>query len=485
MRLITSAFPHLHRPDENGVDVGEDLVGRCIRSWQGNGFDIVSVHNRAEEETIGAGLPGVAYHFVDEDVPEGTRALPTLAAVLADLPPDEPVGIINADVFMVPLAGFAAKLAAAAREATVLAHRWDVPSLSRREGRRFDVGVDLIAFTPRRIAPAIAAMVRRPYRLGIPWWDYALPLAASLYAPLRLIDDTLLLHHWHELAWNEPEWRGFAAITEEVLAEQARDPLANPERADALARRLEQLASDHADDTDRHIRDYALDDLARNLIHEISGEDRISLLADIRLLPPPPPAETPWWVLAKQELQRAKAEAAATAQAEAAAEAEAAALAAAALAADETTADEQPRADDGLAEPAPAEVVVADPIAADPVTAEIPAEAIPADEPVAEEPLVETPENDPVTDPVVDVSAEASEEVASDTPPIDSADPAAAPAPPTPSSRLDLLPEGSSAAAILVAAARDGGGLVQATIKRLERRFRHWRRGIGSEPPGA
>jgi len=305
LRLITSAFPRLQRLDENDVDVGPDLVARCIRSWQDNGFDIVSIHNRAEEEAIGDGLPGVLYRFVDEALPEGTRTTPTLAAVLADLPPDAPVGIINADVFMVPFPGLAARMSAAAREATLLMHRWDVPSLRRREGRRFDVGVDLIAFTPRRIAPALSALASRPYQLGVPWWDYALPLAASLHAPLTLVADTLLLHHWHKLTWSEPEWHVLAEITEAFLLEQAADPQAEPLLAAEFSRRLQQLGIDYEDAPDRHARNYALDDLARHLIHQISGARSISLLAEMRLLPPPGAPERPWEILSEQEMQRA------------------------------------------------------------------------------------------------------------------------------------------------------------------------------------
>ncbi len=304
MRLITSAFPHLHRPDEAGIDVGRDLVARCVRSWQDNGFDVVSIHNRAEQGSIDS-LPGVEFRFIDEDLPAGARTMPTLAAVLADLPPDEPIGIINADIFMVPFPGLAGRMADAARDATLVAHRWDVPSLARREGRRFDIGVDLIAFTPRRIAPAIEGLRRRPYQLGVPWWDYALPLAASLYAPLRLIDDTLLLHHWHRLAWNEPQWHVFAAITEAFLLEQALEPSAAPELAAEFTRRLKQLAADHAGDPDRHARDYALDDLARHLLHQIAGDGAISLLAEMRLLPPSSTDAPAWTTLSEMEQERA------------------------------------------------------------------------------------------------------------------------------------------------------------------------------------
>lgn len=281
--LLTSAFPRLKRFDENGMDVGEALVGRCLRSWQANGFRIVSVHNKAEEKLLGDGFPGVEYRFVEEDLGPEARKTPSFASVLAAAPQDEPVGIVNADVFMAPSPDFAERLAAAAADSTVVMHRWEVPSLTRRQGHRFDLGVDLLAFTPRKVAPALASFVSYPYQLGVPWWDYAFPVAASLYSPLMLVADPILLHHTHDQAWNDSEWHRFAGLSAGFLKAQAEEPSANPRLARELQRRIARIERDHYGSKNPKDTDYALAELTIRWIHVFSEQKALSLLSEMEL----------------------------------------------------------------------------------------------------------------------------------------------------------------------------------------------------------
>lgn len=285
MLLLTSAFPLLKRFDEHGTDVGNELVGRCLRSWQANGFRIVSVHNKAEKGLLGDGFPGVEYRFVEEELGPDARKTPSLAAVLAAAPPDEPIGIINADVFMARSPDFAGRLAAAASDATVVMHRWEVPSLARRQGHRFDLGVDLLAFTPRKVAPALEAFAKHPYQLGVPWWDYALPVAASLYAPLMLVADPILLHHIHDQAWNAGEWHRFAERSASYLKEQTTASGADPKLARELQRRLARIERDHHGSKDPKERDYALAEFTIRWIHVFSEHKSLSLLSEMELPP--------------------------------------------------------------------------------------------------------------------------------------------------------------------------------------------------------
>lgn len=283
MLLITSAFPKLKRLDENGQDVGAELVGRCLRSWQENGFRVLSVHNEAERDFIGDGFPGVEYRFVAEQLGPEARKTPSFAALFADLDPDEPVGLINADIFMAPTLGFADRLAAAAVEGTVVMHRWDVPSLDRRKGRKFELGVDLIAFTPRRIWSALEPFLRLPYQLGVPWWDYALPVAASLHGPLLHVADPILLHHLHDQAWNSEEWHRFARISAGYLAEVAAAADADPGLAKELGRRLKRIRRETRGIDPAKERDYLLASLTIRWVQVFSERNARSLIAEMDL----------------------------------------------------------------------------------------------------------------------------------------------------------------------------------------------------------
>lgn len=83
------------------------------------------------------------------------------------------VAIINADIVLAPPAGLAARLGRAALGGAVLACRVDVANLAARSGQYYDVGFDVCAVD--------AGLARRidlkGFYLGLPWWDYALPLA--------------------------------------------------------------------------------------------------------------------------------------------------------------------------------------------------------------------------------------------------------------------------------------------------------------------
>jgi len=281
--LVTSAFPFLKRFDQNGTDVGGELVGACLKSWQDNGFRILSVHNKSEEELIGDGFPGVEYRFVEEDLGPTARKTPSLAAVLSDLPQDEPVGIINADIFMARAPCFAERLSALAIDSTIVMHRWEVPSLADRRGQRFDLGVDLLAFTPAKVAPALTAFMKLPYQLGVPWWDYALPVAASLYAPLTHVADPILLHHTHDQAWNDEEWHRFAKISSDFLNSQLLVGGSDPTLTAELRRRLARIDRQHHASKDPKERDYALAELTLRWIQVYSEQRMFSLLSEMEL----------------------------------------------------------------------------------------------------------------------------------------------------------------------------------------------------------
>jgi hypothetical protein len=239
-------------------------------------------------------FPDVEYRFVEENLGPEARKTPSFAAVLNGLDPDEPVGIINADIFTALVPDLAARTAKAAAEAVLIGHRWEVPSLAARRGKRFDLGVDFIAFTPRKIAPAIESFAKLPYQLGVPWWDYAFPTACSLYQPLSLIDDPIFLHHTHENAWSMVEWHRFAAITLDYLKARAEDPAADRRIARELKARLARLEHDYRDNPRPKEKDYALAELTLRWVHVMSERRPLSLVSEMALPPTGLDLDDPW-----------------------------------------------------------------------------------------------------------------------------------------------------------------------------------------------
>lgn len=189
---------------------------RCrlaLDSWRAAGFStIVSVNADAEIAALAGRFPDVAFVAARETAKaDYGRACPAVGELLgAGAEVGAPaVAVLNADVVLAAGPGFAARLATAARGGLVAGCRVDVgpdaPGQSR-PASYYDVGFDLCAVD--------TAYARRPelegFWLGLPWWDYALPLAvARAGGTPRFCAAPVLVHAAHGAAWSH---RAFLAL---------------------------------------------------------------------------------------------------------------------------------------------------------------------------------------------------------------------------------------------------------------------------------
>lgn len=212
----------------------------AVASWTRLGLEVVSINFPDEIEALRPRFPSVAFEVARTAPWSGDgRRLVTLddllAAALARR--DAVVGLVNADIVLEagPNGPDPARawLRRAARGAMVVGRRIDVAALDRPEGEAFNLGFDVF-FLDRRAALACPPS---GLRLGAPWWDYFLPLAAHL-SGVRLTDlagsGVKALHVRHATRWPLGEWidygEMFVAAVAEILARPSVSPLAEAAR---------------------------------------------------------------------------------------------------------------------------------------------------------------------------------------------------------------------------------------------------------------
>jgi hypothetical protein len=187
-----------------------DRSRKAVASWAAAGFEAIVSVNTAEEIAALTGLfPEVA--FVAAASPAQAafgRAYAGLPRLLeAGLAAGAPtVAVLNADIVLAARPDFAARLTTAAAGGAVIACRTDRGPDQPGTATYYDVGFDLCAVDAR--------YGRRPelegFFLGLPWWDYALPLAvARAGGGLRFCPAPLLIHTVHDTAWSH---RAFVAL---------------------------------------------------------------------------------------------------------------------------------------------------------------------------------------------------------------------------------------------------------------------------------
>ena len=182
----------------------DDRCRAALASWAAAGFaSIVSVNTPTEIAVLARRFPQVAF------VPAPSAALEAFGRSYAGLSRllaagaaagAAVVAVINADIVIAAGPDFAGRLAAAATGGAVVACRVDTAAdRTATAAQYYDVGFDLCAVDAR--------WAERPeldgFYLGLPWWDYALPLAVGRAGGLvRFCPAPLCRHAAHDAAWS-------------------------------------------------------------------------------------------------------------------------------------------------------------------------------------------------------------------------------------------------------------------------------------------
>jgi hypothetical protein len=207
-----------------------DYVQQCVASWRRHGYRILTFNRQDEVEPVRRtfGLEPIPFIDPEEALYPG-RFGPPFWEIAKSLKPDRPVCIVNADIYLLGALDLAKRLEDLCQDAFVFAQRIEVPDLSAPFHSIYRKGVDLVAFRPDRIPGVINDPEFRRFKLGVVWWDYVLPIAASFFVPVLRVGGPLLLHHMHPSSLNNEMYDAMRLRAFEVLARLARQAsLASP-----------------------------------------------------------------------------------------------------------------------------------------------------------------------------------------------------------------------------------------------------------------
>jgi len=207
------------------------LQTAAVQSWRDAGFTVMSVNGAAEIATLTRDYPHVTFvtapttaeKLAGKPVPYIHDLMKSLRAAcvahgasLADCT----VGIINADIHFRMPAQATAALLASARDAVVLGPRVDVATQAALDAFRpsghetYSVGYDYFLMSGN----VLADFNDSPFCLGMPFWDYWLPLIALLKGrPLKTMLAPVALHVGHETRWDHSIYFFFHALIGDVM----------------------------------------------------------------------------------------------------------------------------------------------------------------------------------------------------------------------------------------------------------------------------
>ena len=221
----------------------------CAASWVQNGLRPRSLNAPQELDQIPT-LAGVSSEpFVQENpVVAPDHPGPSLGNIFDVVAPDEPCAITNADVYLLKVSGLPSLIRDLTRDALLVARRTDVTGLLGSAQGIFTTGIDFVAFRPDTVMPVMEDPGIRQFQLGVTWWDYVFPIAASFLVPVRRLREPFLIHHAHEAYWNNQQYETIRKQAKAVVASFAQRQSAKSEVAREFLRRLaltETAGSEH------------------------------------------------------------------------------------------------------------------------------------------------------------------------------------------------------------------------------------------------
>ncbi len=243
--IVTSIPPKLSRSDA-GQPVGASYQKLCIQSWIDCGFLIFSVNHADEIRDLAPQYPQVTFIGADDNASELTgRKNPYLYDLLSVLErrAEAVVGIVNSDILLEPSPAWRSGLAALARDAVVVGQRLDTAAIVDGALQTYPWGFDYFFFDRTGVAAVLASS--RAFAMGLPWWDYWLPVALALTGPSRRIvalERPAAMHLTHTPTYSWPLMRTMTARFVSFLRSVDRPASPPPAGLDTVVDRCRSFA---------------------------------------------------------------------------------------------------------------------------------------------------------------------------------------------------------------------------------------------------
>jgi hypothetical protein len=203
------------------------LQAAAVESWRNAGASVFSVNGAAEIAALTRDYADVTFvtaaktaeRIAGKPVPYIHDLMKTLRQASAGHP-DATVGIINADIHLRFKPADILTLNTGARDSVILGSRVDVPSMDGVKNfaptgtETYSVGYDYFLMSGN----VLDDFSDSPFCLGMPFWDYWLPLIALLKGrTLRSLFAPVALHVGHETRWDNSIYLFFHALVGDVL----------------------------------------------------------------------------------------------------------------------------------------------------------------------------------------------------------------------------------------------------------------------------
>ncbi len=175
----------------------------AIDSWRRLGFNVLSVNSGEEIDAVKDHFRGVEFIAVDRTSRELTgRSLVYLDDIFRSLVGhgSKISGIVNSDIYLSARDDFRDYLCDNAVGSVVFGARIDVESPQELNGIEYVKGFDVFFFDTDIIRHYPAT----EFCLGMPWWDYWVPLLPLLRGiPVKQLISPVAFHVRHPLKWDE------------------------------------------------------------------------------------------------------------------------------------------------------------------------------------------------------------------------------------------------------------------------------------------
>lgn len=177
---------------------GIEKQQRAVASWQALGFHVVSLNTPEEIDELRAQFPQVEFVAVSRHGKQLAGKpyvfLDDVLAHLRDAAGERICGIVNSDIILRAGPELPAYLWREAEGGLVYGSRVDIRSAEDADGQVYHRGFDFFFFDKA----VIDRLPKTNFMLGVPWWDYWMPIGFQLAGVgIKRLDSRIAFHVWH------------------------------------------------------------------------------------------------------------------------------------------------------------------------------------------------------------------------------------------------------------------------------------------------
>lgn len=188
----------------------------AIKSWRSHGFKVISLNSADEVPTLQSLYPHVTFHPVTRHAAaEVGKPLIYLEDIFDylknnfsknEFSSNGIYGIINADIHLTIDSDYQTLIEQEAKQSLVVSSRIEVKEANETTGQIYTRGFDAFFFD----AHLLNKLPKSDYCLGMPWWDFWLPLVAQQQnISVKYLTEPIAYHVQHHNNYSDRLWEKY------------------------------------------------------------------------------------------------------------------------------------------------------------------------------------------------------------------------------------------------------------------------------------